>query len=398
MVDAQVLVVGAGPAGAKLSFLLASRGVDTLLVERQTDFERAFRGEVLMPSGLAALAVAGIELDAIPHRSLDCFRVYLRRRPVFEQRIEAADSTPQSVSQPQLLEHLVARAARTGHFELQRGAALRDLLHDGQRICGARVQTREGVRERRCRLLVGADGRASTVRRRLSPSLRVRGAPMDVVWCKLPWPAFFAPGEVRATIGGGHLLIALPAPDGLLQVAWVILKGSYGALRSRGIEAWVQLMMQHLDDELAAHLRATQAEITRPWLLDAQTDCVRGWAQAGALLIGDAAHTMSPVGGQGLNLALRDAVVAANHLLPALRCGVDLDVAAARVEAERRPEIDAIQRLAALPPRIVMGRRPQHTLARALLVHLAQSTFGQQQARRVVNAFLHGVTKVELRV
>ena len=182
-------------------------------------------------------------------------------------------------------------------------------------------------------------------------------------------------------MGGGHLLIVFPAPDGLLQLAWVILKGGFGELKSRGVEDWVREMANHASADLAAHLRANAEHALRPFLLSAVTDRVTGWARAGALLIGDAAHTMSPVGGQGLNVALRDAVVAANHLVPVLRAGGDsaaIDAAAARVEPERGPEIDRIQQLAAGPPRLVLPRGP---LARLLRTALPLSAATPARAR-----------------
>ena len=399
MNDPQVLVVGAGPAGALLSWLLASRGVSTVLVERQSDFAREFRGEVLMPSGLRALEDAGIGLASVAHRDPARLRLFFRRQPVFE--VAASDiegAVPRVVSQPDLLEHLVERAAETGRFELIRGGAVRELLREGDRVVGARVEQPDGGRDVRARLVVGADGRASVVRRKLGLEVHDRGAPMDVVWCKMPWPGGWPDGELRGYVGGGHLLIALPAPSGELQVAWVILKGTYGDLRRRGIEEWVRAMADHVGADLAPHLREQADAIKRPFLLDAVTDCVHGWTRPGALVIGDAAHTMSPVGGQGLNVAMRDAVVAANHLVPAALAGGDLDAAAARVEPERRPEIDEIQQLAALPPRVVMGSRFYHGWLRALAAFALRLGPARGRAAGVASKFFDGVTDVSLRV
>ena len=407
MLDAQVVVVGAGPAGALLAWLLSSRGVDTLLVERQTNFEREFRGEVLMPGGLAMLAAAGLSLDGIAHQNPRRFRLYHARAARLDVRVPRSQlrAAPKTVSQPQLLEALVARAERTGRFALLRGATLRDFTHSESGLalsesglCTLRVHTREGHRRLRAQLVVGADGRASTMRRKISARVRAHGVPLDVVWCKLPFPPFFEAGEARAYLGGGNLLLALPAPDGLLQLAWMILKGGYGSLRARGIAAWVRAMAEQTEREFAAYLRAKQDEFSRPALLAAAADCVQGWSSAGALLIGDAAHTMSPVGAQGLNVAMRDAVVAANHLVPALRAGAPLAPVTARVEAERRPEIAALQRLAEWPPRVAMGRGFRHGVARAGVVRFAASAPGQVLARRVLRKFLHGVTRVELKV
>jgi 2-polyprenyl-6-methoxyphenol hydroxylase-like FAD-dependent oxidoreductase len=181
----------------------------------------------------------------------------------------------------------------------------------------------------------------------------------------------------------------------------VIRKGTYGELRSRGAPDWVRAMAEHVSPDLAEHFRASASALSRPFLLDAETDRVRGWAKPGALLIGDAAHTMSPVGAQGINVALRDAVVAVNQLVPALRANASdagLDAAAARVEPERGPEIDEIQSLAKRPPLIVMGTYPGAEWVRALLLGLATSPLGRSAAARTGGKFLYGTREVKLAV
>jgi 2-polyprenyl-6-methoxyphenol hydroxylase-like FAD-dependent oxidoreductase len=403
MIQTQALIVGAGPAGAALALLLASRGVETLLLERQQDFEREFRGEVVMPSGLAVLEALGVDLSAVPHRQPTRLLGYRGNQRFLDLALSSlvGARSPMSISQPHLLEHLVEQASRQKNFKFMRGGIVRDLLDVDGRLCGVSARTREGERELRGQIVIGADGRASIVRRRGGFRVDDRGAPMDIVWFKLPWPEAWREPEVRAYIGGGHLLAALPAPDGLLQLAWVIMKGSYGSLRGRGITGWAQAMIEHVDAELGDHIAKHVADISRPFLLDSVTDRVRGWTRPGALLIGDAAHTMSPVGGQGLNLALRDAVVVANHLVPAFRSGASdeqIDAAAAAVETERAPEIDRIQRLAALPPRLMMGRRFYHESLRRLFALLLRTPPGRSLAAPIADAFLHGVTGVELHV
>jgi 2-polyprenyl-6-methoxyphenol hydroxylase-like FAD-dependent oxidoreductase len=401
--ESRVLIVGAGPGGAALGLLLASRGVETTLVERQHDFAREFRGEAMMPSGLHVLEDMGVDLSAVPHKRPTHFRGYRNRRCFLDLSVdpEALGGQPLTVSQPHLLEHLVERASREPGFRFVRGGTVRELTVENGRVVGVRVRTDQGEELLRAQLVVGADGRASVVRRSGGFQVRDLGAPMDIVWYKLPWPESWDEVQVRGYLGGGHLLIALPAPDGGLQVAWVILKGTYGELRSRGIEEWAREMAAHVDPEFAEYLLGHVSEISRPFLLDSVTDRVLGWARPGVLLIGDAAHTMSPVGGQGLNLALRDAVVAANQLVPVLQKGgsdADVDAAAARVEELRGPEIDPIQRLAAVPPRVVMGRRFYHTWARALVTHLVGTSFGRRRAAPIALTFFEGVTDVSLEV
>jgi 2-polyprenyl-6-methoxyphenol hydroxylase-like FAD-dependent oxidoreductase len=399
-----VLVVGAGPGGAALALLLVSRGVPTVLIERQTDFEREFRGEVLMPSGLEVLDALGADMTCIAHQvPLDLSIAFHHRRTLHFQIApdQFRGRSPQTVSQPQMLEHLIERASRHEGFRFLRGSSVRDLVEEGGRVRGVRIAGREGEEVLHGSLVIGADGRSSVTRRRGGFAVRERGNPMDIVWCKIPWPAAWKEPVLRAYVGGGHLLIAIPSPDGLLQLAWVILKGTFGELRSRGHEEWVQAMADHVDSELAEHIRSFGEVITRPFLLDVQTDRVLGWAKPGLLLLGDAAHTMSPVGGQGLNLAMRDAVVAANHLVPAWHGGAGLDGldrGALAVEPERGPEIDRIQALAAQPPRLIMRPGRIAELARRVLPHLVTSPLARLVGPPLIDDFFHGVSKVELRV
>jgi len=403
-----VVIVGAGPAGAALAFILASRALPVVLIERQRDFEREFRGEVMMPSGLEALDQMGLagEVETIAHQVPTRMAIYFRRRLVFEREMTKdlfrGASPPTTMSQPQLLERLVARASEHAGFRFIRGGSVKDLIREGDRISGVEIQ-REGRSERLdASLVVGADGRASTVRRRGGFEAIDRHAPMDVVWCKLSWPDCWKDERrVQAYVGAGHLLVVLPAPDGQLQLAWVILKGTFGEIRSRGMDAWVTEMAEHVTPELGAHLREHAGAISRPFQLKAATDHVTHWTAPGVLLVGDAAHTMSPVGGQGLNLALRDALVAANHLVPVLRAGARpaaLDAAAARVEAERRPEIEEIQALAAMPPRLVLRPGRPASLARSLVARLLQLPFVQGRAAPIMNRFFYGTKHVSLEV
>ena len=361
-----VIVVGAGPGGAVLSLLLARAGVRITLLERHTDFSREFRGEVLMPSGLEPFEQMGLwgEFDALPHVPIAQVRIFVGGR--FIQRVEMTPEhfgrfAPRWVSQPPLLEMLVAEAGRLPNFTLERGASVRHLLAEQGRTSGVGILTPAGEREDCADLVVGADGRTSMVRRRSGASARTDPIPMDIVWLKLPLPDFEDEAEGRALrgyAGGGHLLIAGPTPDDKLQLAWVIRKGSFGDLRERGMPAAIHEMARHVDPPLAAHLRAHAEDAIQPFLLSTVSDYVEEWAAPGRLLIGDAAHTMSPVGAQGINMAIRDAVVAARHLGPVLSgdaAHADIDRAAAAVQAERSHEIRTIQKFQRRAPPVLLN-------------------------------------------
>ena len=403
---AHVIVVGAGPAGGALAHLLSHRGVDVTLLERQRDFEREFRGEILLPSGVEALHKIGVghALPDVPSFAPEYLQGFLNRRLVVNAPIDPdafEGSPPLALSQPALLEMLVAEGEKSGRLRFERGATVRDLLRDGDRITGVRAQRGDGVEEKvEGDLVVGADGRASVVSRRAGVERQNQGAPMDIVWCKVPCPEEIR--GARAYIGRGHLLIAYHTWDDHLQIGWVILKGTYGELRRRGIEEWVREMADHVSPELGEHLRACTGVLGHPFLLDVQSDRATRWGLGGALLLGDAAHTMSPVGGQGLNVALRDAIVAANHLVPLLARGdpdpAALDAACAEIERERMAEIEPIQRFQAIPPRIILSRAWWGEPVRGLFAALLRTGLGQRAALRNANFVLNGVTEVALRV
>ncbi len=395
--DHRVTIVGAGPAGALLAWLLSSRGIDTILLERQSDFDREFRGEILMPSGIRALEAAGVDLTRVEIVPLERMRARMNDRVFAEVELAELDPPiPSAVSQPSLLEHLVSIAEATGHFELRRGTVVRRIERtlDGPSV----LHVRDGQGESKIEtgFLIGADGRGGVVRRALEPKVVSRGVEIDVVWFRMPYPEAWTRPIGQFMAGHGQLLIAAASANGMLQIGWVLLKGTYGELKSRSIEEWVEALREQADPELAAHLAAHGSEITRPFLLNAVADRVVGWSQPGALLIGDAAHTMSPVGGQGVNIALRDAIVAANELIPALQSGGDLDAAAARIEPIRAREVDLVQRLQAIPPKIVMGRSALHDVARRAIARFVPTRLGRARAARGAQLFLAGVTEVEL--
>jgi 2-polyprenyl-6-methoxyphenol hydroxylase-like FAD-dependent oxidoreductase len=400
-----VVIAGAGPAGAALAHVLARRGLEVTLVERQRDFAREFRGEVLMPSGIDVIEQLGLggPFAAVPQIRPERLDLHRNGRLVTALEFGAeTDVVPRVVSQPAMLEMLVAEAARFPGFRLLRGTAVQDLLWRDARVTGVRVRGEE-TRELPADLVIGADGRGSVVRRKAGLHFESDPEFFDVVWFKVPVPDYFAARgrALQAFIGRRHLAIAIPCHDGRLQMAWVIDKGTFGELRQRGIGAWVAEMAEHVTAELGAHLRAHRDATEHPFVLDVVCYGLPRWTAPGALVLGDAAHPMSPVGGQGLNIALRDALVAANQLVPALEGGARpdaVDAAARAFEAERRPEVTEIQRLQRLAPRILFQRVWWARPVLALVPWLLRSDAVRGRQGAVVRRFAFGTTDVKLAV
>jgi 2-polyprenyl-6-methoxyphenol hydroxylase-like FAD-dependent oxidoreductase len=406
--SSHAIVVGAGPAGALLAYLLARRGVQVTLLERTRDFAREFRGEVLMPGGLEALEQTGLwaEVEKVPHVELRAVEVYLDGVRRVRQELPAevfGRHRPRWLSQPALLEMLVAQAARHPGFRFLRGGTARGLLEADGRVQGVRALGPDGAEtELRADLVVGADGRSSTVRRRAGLPERADPVPMDILWFKLPRPAFLTEDEhFRFYVGGGHLLLAAPVYGGELQIGWLIAKGAYGDLRQRGLPEWIDAMSAHVSPDLALHLRRHRADAKLPFLLSTVSDRVLRWSRPGVLVLGDAAHTMSPVGAQGINIAIRDALEAANELVPVLTSGAGpaaLDAACGRVETLRAPEVREIQRLQSFPPRILLSSAWWARLALAFLPRLLALDIARARSGAVFLRFAFGVSDVRLRV
>jgi len=401
-----VVIVGAGPAGASLAYLLSDRGVEVTLLERQHDFSREFRGEILMPSGIEAFKEMGLatQLESVPGHSQESVEVYMNGRHLFTQSLELGGSArgPRflAVSQPALLEMLVSESAKSPSFRLRRGASMTKLVLEDARVLGVRARVDGGDETIWADLVIGADGRSSAVRRHLGLGAQRTSPPMDIVWCKVPCPEGWT--GVHAYVGRGHLLVAYRTWDGSLQLGWVVLKGTFGELRSRGIEEWVEEMANHVSSDFAQHLRAHRDDVHKPFLLSTTSDHVEPWSNPGVMVIGDAAHTMSPVGGQGINIALRDAIVAANHLVPLLSGSApdadELDAAMKTIEAERMREVRPIQAQQARPPKVLLSRswwgEPVRRVAGALL----RMPTVRRRAGGIASTFLHGVTDVRLMV
>jgi 2-polyprenyl-6-methoxyphenol hydroxylase-like FAD-dependent oxidoreductase len=335
-----------------LAYLLARRGVGVTVLEAHHDFARAFRGEGLQRSGIDAFRQMGLgeQFDRLPYTEIRMIEVYSGGRRVLRADAEKfGRGQVRAVSQPALLQMLADEAGKFPSFRLERGVVMRDFLREDGRVVGVRASADDGPREYRADLVVGADGRNAATRKHSGFPEQSVPQGYDILWFKVPYADGY-PGRTTAMIAPAahRTALAYPTSDGQLQVGFVIPKGSYAALRARGREGWTEELIGGLPAFLADQLRAHRDAVAGATLLNVVCGRLTEWTAPGLLLLGDAAHPMSPVGGQGVNIALRDALVAANHLCPVLTAGGDLpavDAAAKRVRDERWPEIVAIQQV-----------------------------------------------------
>jgi 2-polyprenyl-6-methoxyphenol hydroxylase-like FAD-dependent oxidoreductase len=322
-------VVGAGPAGAVLSLLLARAGVPVVLLETHADFDRDFRGDSLHPAIMRVLDEVGLadRLLELPHRKIR--RATLPADPPLSidfSRLPTRFPYIVLMPQAQFLEFVTSEAARNPAFTLLMRASARELLVEHGQVRGVRYQGRDGRHEVRAALTVGADGRSSRLRRLSRLPVKNYGSPIDVVWFRLPRvPA--DPEGVVGQVGAGRFVLMADRGD-QWQLGMVIPKGSYPKFRAEGlgtVRSSVAAAAPWLGERTAALRDWNQIAV-----LSVQADLLRRWWRPGLLLIGDAAHAMSPVAGNGINYAIADAVAAANRLAAPLAHGhvSDRDLAA----------------------------------------------------------------------
>ncbi|MBC5824755.1 MAG: FAD-dependent oxidoreductase [Candidatus Eremiobacteraeota bacterium] len=314
-IQTRCCIAGGGPAGMMLGFLLARASIDVVVLEKHADFFRDFRGDTIHPSTLQVMHELGILEGFLerPHQ-----KVRRLGGQIGDHSFAMADFSHVPtrckfialMPQWDFLNFLAEHARRYPAFKLEMNAEVGELLYDRGKVIGVRATTPGGGLEVRADLVIGSDGRHSTVRDRAGLQVIDVGAPMDVLWMRISRRAS-DPNQAFGRIGSGQLMAMIDRTD-YWQCAYVIPKGKLKEIRRAGLPAFRN------DIAALAPFLGNRVEELGDWseikLLTVTVDRLRRWYRPGLLCIGDAAHAMSPIGGVGINLAIQDAVAAANVL------------------------------------------------------------------------------------
>jgi len=323
-ISTSCVIAGGGPAGMMLGYLLARAGVDVTVLEKHKDFLRDFRGDTVHPSTLEVMHELGLleKFLKLPHTAIRNATVEIGNRHFTIgdfSRLPTHCKFIALMPQWDFLDFLAAEARRFPHFHLLMETEAKDLLAQGGRISGVLATSPSGHVQIRAGLTVAADGRHSVLRAKSGLKRKELGAPIDVLWLRLPMRDG-DPSDLVARIEGGQFFVMIYRTD-YWQCAYVVPKGGFDAIKANGLPQF-RARLKEIAGFAADRVDESIRDFNQVKLLTVMVNRLVTWARPGLLCIGDAAHAMSPVGGVGINLAIQDAVATANLLGPVLQKGV----------------------------------------------------------------------------
>ena len=341
----QCCIVGGGPAGMMLGYLLGRAGVSAVVLEKHGDFLRDFRGDTVHPSTLQIMHELGLLQDflKLPHSEIRAFSAQIGPG---SYRIADFEHVPTRckfialMPQWDFLDFLARKSRRFATLQILMSAQVTGLIETAGRVMGVKASTLHGPIDVSADLVVGCDGRASTVRTATALPLKDLGSPIDVLWFRLPKKAG-DPEQILGHLGRDKMIVTIDRTD-YWQCAYVISKGGIERVRADGLEAFKRAV-----SDGAPFLSDRTGELQSfddVKLLSVSVDRLSTWSKPGVLCIGDAAHAMSPIGGVGINLAIQDAVATANLLAAKLQAGTLKD-----------QDLDEVRRRRLFPVRLIQS-------------------------------------------
>jgi len=344
-IHVQCCIAGGGPAGMMLGYLLGRAGIDTVVLEKHADFLRDFRGDTVHPSTLRIMNELGLLEDflKLPHSEIRSLSVEIGETSfkIAEfGRLSPPGNFIALMPQWDFLNFLAQQGRRLPALSVIMSAAVTDLIETGGRIVGVRATRQGAPLEVRADLVVGCDGRASTVRAASGLAVEDLGSPIDVLWFRLS-KKHTDPKQVAGHLGRDKMLVTIDRTD-YWQCAFVIDKEGIERVRANGLAAFKAAVVD------GARFLSDRVDELKSFddikLLSVSVDRLLSWSKPGLLCIGDAAHAMSPVGGVGINLAIQDAVAAANLLAAKLKAGTLRDA-----------DLDAVRRRRLFPVKVIQA-------------------------------------------
>jgi 2-polyprenyl-6-methoxyphenol hydroxylase-like FAD-dependent oxidoreductase len=341
----QCCIAGGGPAGMMLGYLLGRAGVNTVVLEKHADFLRDFRGDTVHPSTLMIMQELGLLEDflKLPHSEIRAFAVEIGGATLRIAEFERVPTPCRFVAlMPQwdFLNFLSDRGRRFRDLKVMMSSQVTDLIEAAGRVVGVKATTTQGPIEIHADLVVGCDGRTSTVRSASGLVVQTLGSPIDVLWFRLSKKSG-DPTQVLGRLGVNTMIVTIDRTD-YWQCAFVIGKGGIGRVHADGLDAFKAAVAD------GARFLADRVDELKSFddikLLSVSVDRLTNWSKPGLLCIGDAAHAMSPVGGVGINLAIQDAVATANLLAAKLKAGTLQD-----------DDLDLVRRRRLFPVKVIQG-------------------------------------------